>query len=97
MEVEQDNSADFEMSLEQVKMLLDALNERNVESFQGMGITVMFKDEVLFPKKRGAAGEAKTVDEATSPDGIKHVDGFRHKALWRAQNGKVLKFDGTLE
>jgi hypothetical protein len=84
------------LDLQAIRALLDLLNEKKVASFQGLGMTVVFKDddelaqfETIKPKSQ--------VEEDGHSTSNKRVDGFHNPALWQWQNGKRLKFDGSLE
>lgn len=83
-----------DIDLPELEILLKLLNEQHVESFQGMGITVVFKDneitqfETVKPK-----AQAEEDGHSTSN---KRVDGFKSPALYPWQNGKVINFKGEL-
>ena len=91
------------LDLSEVEALLDLLVRKRSASFQGFGMTIVFKDEEEFVGST-AAPQAQVVDDGHSTsnkpvDGFKPklADGFRHRSLYPFQNGKVLKFDGSLE
>lgn len=85
-----------EVDAEAIFMLIDGLRQRDVHSFQGCGITVVFNEREeytgLSPKAK-----ANSVEDDGHSTSNRPVDGFRHPALYQWQNGKVLKFDGSLE
>jgi hypothetical protein len=76
--------------------LLDLLREKDVHSFQGFGMTVVFneKPESYVPPNAVAAATIEDDGHSTS---AKRVDGFRNPMAFPWQNGKVLTFKGSLE
>lgn len=92
----EDTESSVEMlDIEHLRDLVRMLRSEDVHSFQAGGLTVVFNEK---PEYEPAT---KTVASTIADDGhstsTKRVDGFKHEALWRHQNGKVLKFDGSLE
>lgn len=85
------------IDLDLTEALLKVLQARDVHSFQGYGITVVFNEK---PETYAASGKttaaAEVVDDGHSTS-TKRVDGFRNPILWQTQNGKLLRFDGSLE
>lgn len=84
------------LDLQSIRDLLDLCNEKRVQSFQGLGLTFVFKDDdevIQFTKTQPTA---QVSDDGHSTSN-KRVDGFKNPALWPHQNGKALKFDGSLE
>jgi hypothetical protein len=86
------------LDLSEVEALLDSLIKRRVASFQGFGMTVVFKDDDEYTQfeRSPAKPQAQVVEDGHGTSN-KPVDGFRHPSLYPFQNGKVLKFDGSLE
>lgn len=91
--------ADYQLNPDETEVFLDMLIRKRVESFQGFGLVVVFKDDA--PKSeveefQTVAPKAQVEDDGHSTSN-KPVEGFRNPMLWQGQNGKVLKFDGSLE
>ena len=86
------------LDLSEVEALLDTLIKRRVASFQGFGMTIVFKEDGEYEQFSAdpTKPQAQVVEDGHSTSN-KPVDGFRNKALYPFQNGKVLKFDGSLE
>lgn len=87
------------LDVSEIDRLLDVLRQKDVHSFQGLGITVVFNEKPEYmPGKTVAAAKVEDDGHSTS---TKRVDGFKnpfqHEALWQHQNGKVMRFDGRLE
>ena len=75
--------------------LLDILKEKDVHSFQGFGLTVVFNEKPEFtPTVKTAASGTEDDGHSTSN---KRVGGFKDPSLWLHQNGKYLTFKGALE
>lgn len=91
---------EVQLDLYQIRDLLDVLNEKRVQSFQGLGLTIVFKDddEITLFDRPGVKPKAQVEDDGHSTSN-KPVEGFgfHHPSLWRHQNGKVLTFTGDLE
>ena len=83
------------LDLTEVEALLDCLIKRRVASFQGFGMTVVFKDDDEYAQFEAAKPKAQQEEDGHSTSN-KRVDGFKHPALYPYQNGKVLQFDGSL-
>ncbi len=96
-ECDSETAAGEMMDLDHLRDLLALLRDSGVVSFQAGGMTVVFRDD---PGLSPAAAAKTVVDDGHGTSnrpvaGFK--DGFKHPSLWAAQNGKTLKFDGTLE
>lgn len=89
---------EVQLDLYQIRDLLRVLNEERVQSFQGLGLTVVFKDDDEYTSfsQSPAKPKAQVEDDGHSTSN-KTVGGFRDPRLWTHQNGKVLTFDGSLE
>lgn len=93
------------LDLSEVEALIDLLVRKRAASFQGFGMTIVFKDDDEYQQftKNPTKPQAQVVPDdghstSNKPvDGFRKLDGFRHKSLYPFQNGKVLKFDGSLE
>lgn len=81
---------------EMLRNLLPLLRENDVHSFQAGGITVVFNEKSEY-EALPAAVKAQVKEDDGHSTSNKRVDGFRNPALWQWQNGKVLKFDGSME
>jgi hypothetical protein len=86
-----------------IRDLLPVLRENDVHSFQTApdgSVTVVFNEKEAYVP-RGTASVVQTAiaeddGHSTSPKRVEGF-GFKNKALWQWQNGKVLKLDGSLE
>ena len=93
MESEETVAAEIDTQL--VRDLLDILKEKDVHSFQGYGLTVVFNEKPEYvPTTQVTAAKIEDDGHSTS---TKRVGGFQDPALWMHQNGKVLTFKGVLE
>lgn len=94
--METDNT-DIEVDIQLTRDLLDLLREKDVHSFQGFGMTVVFNDKPESYVPPGNAVEAAKIEDDGHSTSTKRVGGFRDKSLYPWQDGKVLSFKGTLE
>ena len=86
------------MDLAHLRDLLGVLRDNDVHSFQAGGITVVFNDKetVSYPVAGTPVAAATVADDGHSTS-TKRVGGFNHPSLYPWQNGKILRFDGSLE
>ena len=87
---------EVEIDIQLTRDLLDILREKDVHSFQGFGLTVVFNDKPEYQPTGEVVEATKIVDDGHSTS-TKRVGGFRDKSLWLHQNGKVMTFKGALE
>lgn len=90
------------IDVQELRDLLSLLQEFKVAAFQMGPLAISFKDPDEF---EGGFTPARGHDDGHSTSS-KRVDGFsapfagpihKHPSLWPHQNGKTLKFDGSLE
>lgn len=77
--------------------LLRLLRDNKVHSFQAGEITVVFNEEEPYTPIVGAAAKKAAEADDGHSTSSKRVGGFKDPALWQHQNGKVLRFNGSLE
>lgn len=100
-----------ELDLAHLRDLLSLLRDMDVAAFSGAGFQVSFKTGEPFEGRVPLVGRSpgqtlKDEDRSTSSTQVsgfefarryENKDGFKHPTLWPGQNGKVLKFNGSLE
>lgn len=89
------------LDLSEVESLLDLLVRKRVASWQGFGMTVVFKDDDEYTQFEAVKPKAQETDDGHSTsnkrvDGFQQRSGFQNPSLYPFQNGKVLRFDGSL-
>lgn len=84
------------LDLHEIELLCELLNRQRVQSFQGLGITLVFKDDTEAVAFEATKPAAQVQDDGHSTSN-KRVDGFRNGALYPWQNNKVMNFKGELE
>jgi hypothetical protein len=89
---------DQELDLALLRDLLRLLREFGVSSFSGAGLSLSI------PRATSQLGTIRTVEpdpeqseEGEPPRRAPLTDGFKHPSLWPDQNGRLLRFDGSLE
>jgi len=81
----------------ELRDLLSMLKEFEVSAFQMGGMSVTFHE----PQNCGFTGSPKKLEDDGHSTSTKRVEGFggpvyRDPRLWAHQNGKSIKFDGSM-
>ena len=93
------------MDIAHLRDLLSLLREHRVEAFSAGGLQVTFKDDEVSLPLVGRS-EVQVVEDESRSTSSKRVKGFSdtestniwdNPALWPAQGGRRLRFDGSLE
>lgn len=99
MEPTENDEANTEVALidlAHLRDLLGVLKDSGVHSFQAGGLTVVFNEPEI-PTFITKPTTAATVADDGHSTSTKRVDGFKNPILYPWQNGKMLRFDGSLE
>lgn len=92
-----DTDTEIVIDIQLTRDLLDLLREKDVHSFQGFGMTVVFNEKPETYSPPGHTVEAAKIEDDGHSTSTKRVGGFRDPSLFPWQNGKSLTFKGTLE
>ena len=92
METDDTETVDIQLTRD----LLDLLREKDVHSFQGFGMTVVFNEKPESYVPPNAVAAARTEDDGHSTS-TRRVGGFRDPMAFPWQDGKIMTFKGELE